>query len=106
MVATFASDKKAEEITILDMRCVVSFCDFFVICTGNSNRQVQAIAEGAQEGLINLGMKINRVQGFRDGQWVLLDLGDVVLHVFEREIRGFYGLDYLWQEAKIVNWKP
>ena len=103
--AKFASDKKAEDITVLDMRHVVNFCDFFVIATGNSTRQAQAIAEGVVEGFEELGTKISRKEGFREGHWVLVDVGSVLIHVFERETREFYGLDHLWQDAKPVNWQ-
>ena len=104
LIAGFASDKKAEDITILDMRKVVNFCDFFVLCTGNSDRQIRAIAKGIDEGLEGLDIEIRHKQGVRDGRWVLRDLGSVVTHIFDSETREFYGLDYLWQEAKRVNW--
>lgn len=103
--AQFASDKKAEDITVLDMREVVNFCDFFVIATGHSTRQAQSIAEGVAEGFEELGTKISRKEGFREGLWVLVDVGSVVIHVFEKRTREFYGLDHLWQDAKPVNWK-
>ena len=105
LIAKFASDKKAEDITILDMREVVNFCDFFVICTGNSNRQVRAIADGIDDGLEELGSKLRYKQGLKSCDWVLLDLGVVIAHVFEREMRDFYGLEYLWQEAKKIQWE-
>ncbi|MDP2654800.1 MAG: ribosome silencing factor [Candidatus Omnitrophota bacterium] len=98
-----ASDKKAENIVVLDMRKVANFCDYFVICTGNSDRQVRAVAEGISEGLGQKGVNVRYQQGFRDGHWVLLDLGTVVAHVFDRETREFYGLEHLWQEAKKVH---
>lgn len=103
--AKLASDKKAEDITVLDMRHVVNFCDYFVIATGTSTRQAQSIAEGVAEGFEQLGAKITRKEGFREGHWVLVDVGDVVVHVFEKETRDFYGLDHLWQDAKPVKWE-
>lgn len=101
--AKFALEKKAEDIAILDMRGVVNFCDFFVIASGTSTRQAQAIAEGVVDGFEALGAKIGRKEGFREGVWVLVDVGDVVIHVFEKETREFYGLDHLWQDAKLVK---
>ena len=101
--AKFALEKKAEDIAILDMRGVVNFCDFFVIASGTSTRQAQAIAEGVVDGFEALGSKIGRKEGFREGVWVLVDVGDVVVHVFEKETREFYGLDHLWQDAKLVK---
>jgi len=124
--ARFAADKKAENIVILDMRGVVNFCDYFVLCTATSSRHIKAVAEGVDEGLHLLGVKIRfkqgldsagRQRGFRfatagnaapedsNGRWVLLDMGDVVVHVFENDSREFYGLDHLWQEAVAVDWQ-
>ena len=87
------------------MRRVANFCDYFVICTGNSDRQACAIADGIIEGLEKKGQKVRHQQGLSDGRWVIVDLGDVVAHVFEREMREFYGLEYLWQEATRVDLK-
>lgn len=103
--AGFASEKKAEDITVLDMRGVVNFCDFFVIASGTSTRQAQSIAEGVADGFEDLGTRITRKEGYRDGLWVLVDVGSVIVHVFEKATREFYGLDHLWQDAKPVNWK-
>lgn len=103
--AKFASEIKAEEITVLDMRQVVNFCDFFVIASGTSTRHAQSIAEGVVDGFASLGLKVRRKEGHREGVWVLVDIGDVVIHVFEKETREFYGLDHLWQDAKPVKWK-
>jgi len=105
LAAKFASEIKAEEITILDMREVVNFCDFFVIASGTSTRQAQAIAQGVVDGFEAIGSKISRKEGFRQGVWVLVDVGDVVIHVFEKETREFYGLDHLWQDAKPIKFK-
>ena len=85
------------------MRKVANFCDYFVICTGNSDRQARAIADGISEGLESIGQKVRHQQGRTDARWVIVDLGNVVAHVFEREMREFYGLEYLWQEAKRVD---
>ena len=87
------------------MRKVVNFCDFFVICSGSSTRHVSAIADDVQEQLVKLGMPVYHKQGLQDARWVILDLGSVVLHVFEPEAREFYNLEYLWQEAKEVSWE-
>ena len=105
MIAGFADDKKAEEIVILEMRKLVNFCDYFVIATGTSDRHVEAIARGVEQGLAKLGIKIPYKQGVNVSTWALLDLGDVVVHVFEGEARKFYGLEHLWQDAPKVRWK-
>jgi ribosome-associated protein len=102
-VAKFTAEKKAEEIVVLDMRKVVNFCDYFVICSGNSTRQVHAIADGIEDGLAKSKIKVRQVQGLKDCHWVIVDLGNVVAHIFDKETRDFYGLEHLWQEAKSVK---
>lgn len=97
-------DKKAENILILDMRKVVNFCDYFVLTSGTSDRHVKAIADGIEEGATDLGRRLGLKQGQDDCSWIVLDLGDVVAHVFQKDIRDFYQLEYLWQEAKKVRW--
>jgi len=92
------------DIAILDMRKVVSFCDYFVLCSGNTDRQVKAIANGIEDGLGEKGIPMPRKQGFSNSGWVLLDFCDVVVHIFEKSARDFYGLEYLWQGAKDVKW--
>ncbi len=111
-VAKFASEKKAVDILILDMRKLVNFCDYFVLATGTSDRQVKAIGEGIEEGLEDIGINAHpskNKRGFQSsdsaegvGAWVLLDMGDVVAHIFEPNAREFYGLEHLWQEAPTV----
>lgn len=84
---------------------MVNFCDYFVLCSGNSDRQVRAIARGVEEGLEKEGMRVYLKQGSQDAHWILLDLGSVVIHVFDPETREFYGLEYIWQEAKQIPWE-
>jgi ribosome-associated protein len=104
-IAEVASQKKAEDIVVLDMRRVVNFCDYFVICSGNTDRQVRAIADSLDEGLEHLGMRAYVKQGLKKSDWVIYDLGDVVTHIFQKHARAFYNLEYLWQEAKKINWE-
>ena len=114
-IAKLANDKKATDILILDMRELVNFCDFFVLATGTSDRQVKAIAEGIEDGLTEIGLKAHvgkAIRGFQStdsadgvGAWVLLDTGDVVSHIFEPNAREFYGLEHLWQDAPMTTYK-
>ncbi len=98
-----AEDKKGRNITILDISEISSIADFFVICTGGSSTNVQAIA-GAIEEKVKNTMGLNaRIEGYREGSWVLLDYGDVVIHVFQEEERGFYNLERLWADAPAVG---
>ena len=114
-VAEFADDMKAQDIVILDMRELVNFCDYFVIATGTSNRAAQAIAEGIEEKLKAQGVEANFARSLKalrgqqfsqeNGIWVLLDMGDVVAHIFEPQAREFYGLEHLWQDAVRIERK-
>jgi len=112
-IAKLADDAKAHDIVILDMRELVNFCDFFVIATGTSDRQARAIAEGIEEGLskedgfLSHGSKTKGGQQYsqENGAWILLDLGDVVVHVFEPQAREFYALEHLWQDAIKIEYK-
>jgi ribosome-associated protein len=85
------------------MRKLVNFCDYFVICSGNTSRQVRAIAEHIDDEFRNIGMSLGVKQGFKASDWVVFDAGDVVAHVFAKDVREFYGLEHLWQEAKEVK---
>ena len=89
----------ASEIVILDMREVVSYTDYFVICSGRNPRQTQAISDELQETLKRDGVLARRVEGRRQGDWVLLDFLDVVVHVFTPEARAYYRLESLWGEV-------
>jgi len=105
IIAQLARDKKAEDIVVLDIRKLANFCDYFIICSGTSDRHVKAIADGVQDGLKEAGLSIGKIQGYREGKWVIVDSSDIVVHVFEKANREFYGLEYLWQGGKKVTWK-
>ena len=85
------------------MRKVVNFCDYFVICSGNTIRQVRAVAEHIDDEFEALGMSLRFKQGFKASEWIVFDAGDVVVHVFVKDVREFFGLEYLWREAKEVK---
>ena len=89
---------------ILDIRKLANFCDYFVLCSGNSDRQVVAISEGIKSGLKDLGLKVSHSEKDVNKDWILLDLGDIVVHVFQKDVREFYSLEHLWQDAKKVSW--
>jgi ribosome-associated protein len=99
-IAGFAGDKKAIEVVELDLRGVLGYADYFVICSGNTDRQVKAIHDGIHEGMKKEhGLLPRRVEGLPQAHWVLMDYLDVVVHVFTPETRGFYRLEQLWGEA-------
>ena len=102
-----ASDKKALDPVVLDLREVASFTDFFVIVSATNVRQVQAIADAIQEQLRKeSGARPARVEGYRSAEWVLLDYGDFIFHVFEEKSRRFYDLERLWRDAARVSLPP
>ena len=99
-----ALDKKALEPVLLDVQGRASYTDYILVLSGRSDRQVQAIAEAVQESLRrNLGVHAIGIEGKRDGQWTLIDFGDIVVHVFYHPIRDFYDLEGLWGDAPRVH---
>ncbi len=104
-IARFASEKKAEDIVVLDMRKVVNYCDYFVLCSGNTDRQARAIADHIHDELKEMNVRLRLREGFAKADWVIVDTGDVVTHVFQKRVREFYQLEYLWQDAKSVDWE-
>ncbi len=101
-----ASDKKALDLIALDLRAIASFTDVFLIATGTNQRQVQAIADAVVEQLKTRGTRAARVEGYNAAEWVLLDYGDFIFHVFEEKARRFYDLERLWRDAVRVALPP
>lgn len=101
--AFFASEKKAEKILILDVAALTSYTDYFVICEAPSERQAQAIGQNVLDEMAKLGKKPLGVEGLEQGLWVLLDYGDMVVHVFMETMRHHYNLEGFWHEAKIIS---
>ena len=99
LIAQSAYDVKAEAVVCLDLRKLSSFTDYFVIATGRSDRQVQAIADRIEENAAKKHQKPIGVEGYQKGHWILLDFGDVVAHIFYEEARAFYALEKLWGDA-------
>ncbi|HEX7333693.1 MAG TPA: ribosome silencing factor [Pyrinomonadaceae bacterium] len=98
-----ASEKKAIEPVVLDLREIASFTDYFVIVSGANERQVQAISDEVYETLKKSGHAAARVEGYKTAEWILLDYGDFVVHVFEQKARKFYDLERLWRESKRIE---
>jgi ribosome-associated protein len=97
-----ASDKQAGNIVLLDVRGICSFADYFVICAGDSARQVRTILEEIEFSLKKEGVLPHHREGTVDSGWLLLDYGDVIIHIFRAEERDFYNLDEFWHEARTV----
>ncbi|MBS4215580.1 MULTISPECIES: ribosome silencing factor [Neobacillus] len=98
-----ADDKRAENILALNMKGISLIADYFMICHGNSDKQVQAIAREIREKANEKGCDVKRMEGFDEARWVLIDLGDVVAHVFHRDERSYYNLERLWGDAPRVD---
>lgn len=101
-----ASDKKALAPIILDLRAVANFTDFFLIVSGANVRQVQAIADEVVERLKQEGTRVARIEGYNAAEWVLLDYGDLIIHVFEERARQFYDLERLWRDGARIELPP
>jgi ribosome-associated protein len=89
-------------MTVLDLRDITSFADFFLICSGTNSRQIQAIADGIELQLKELGEYPNSIEGYQNAEWVLLDYGDYLIHIFTEKARQYYDLERLWRDAKTV----
>ncbi len=94
---------KAFDVVVLDLRGLASFADIFIICSGRSHRQVSAIAEFVERDLKTKGIKSLGMEGLREGHWVLMDYGDVIVHVFYEPVRIFYDLEGLWSDARRIK---
>ena len=106
MAALAAGDKKASEIVILDVSRTSGVTDFLVIGTADSERQVLAVTDHIDKALTEKGHRLFGLEGTESGIWVLMDFGDVVVHIFKRSAREHYGLDRLWSDAKPVSLTP
>lgn len=98
-----ADDRKAVDLKVLRLQEVTDFTDYFLLCSGTSERQVQAIADAVQEKLREARVRPLHVEGYNRAQWVLIDYGDLVVHIFQEEPRRFYSLERLWGDAPDVT---
>ena len=105
LTAKAASEKKASDIVIMEMTELTSTTDYFVISSANTATQVRAIADNVEEKLAEAGKEMLHEEGHREGEWILLDFGDVVVHVFRQDAREFYALEQLWADAKLETYE-
>ncbi len=101
--ARAAEEKQARNLKVLDLREVTSFADYFVICSGTNTRQIQAIADEIHQRLKKLGENPNSMEGYDNAEWVLMDYGDYLIHIFSEKARLYYDLERLWRDAKTVE---
>ncbi|EGQ1779958.1 TPA: ribosome silencing factor [Staphylococcus pseudintermedius] len=106
MLTVEAADaKKAEEIISLNMSGVSDLTDYFVVCHGNNERQVQAIARAVKESAESHQIEVKRMEGFNEARWILVDLTDVVVHIFHKDERSYYNLEKLYQDVEMLGYK-
>jgi ribosome-associated protein len=98
-----AAEKKAQEIVVLKLTAITEFTDYFIICTGNSTRQIQAIADEVTQRLKAQGLRALNLEGYQTGEWILIDFGAFVFHVFTEKSRNFYDLERLWRDAEKIT---
>ncbi len=98
--AAFAEDKKAKDVVIMDLAGLSDVADYFVIAGGTSERHVGTIADGIETGMKTEGVRPSFMEGYREGRWVIIDYGNVIVHIFLEQLRELYDLESLWIEAK------
>jgi ribosome-associated protein len=100
--ALSADEKKGKEVKILDIRSISTISDYFVICSATNSAHIRAIADTVEETVTQLGLTLHHMEGYQNGRWILLDFGDIVVHVMHEEERQFYNLERLWGDAREV----
>ena len=98
-------DKKAEDITIIDISEVSVLADYFIIADGSNRNQVQAMADSAEEALGRAGYDAKQIEGYQSANWILMDYKDIIVHVFSKEDRAFYDLERIWRDGKQISKK-
>ena len=96
-------DKKAEDITILDISEVSVLADYFIIAGGSNRNQVQAMADSAEDALGRAGYEPKQIEGYQSANWILLDYKDIIIHIFDKENRLFYDLERIWRDGKTIE---
>lgn len=100
LVQEALEDKKAQDIQVLDLRGLSNIADCFVIASGNNENQLRAMADEVEQRLFRSGVKLHHSEGYSGATWILLDFGTLLVHLFNKEQRAFYGLDHVWGDAK------
>ena len=98
-----ADDKKAYDLLALDISGIASFASYFIFCTGDSSRQIQAVADEIEKQLRDAGIRPSHVEGYQNSEWILMDYFDLVIHIFSKNARAFYDLERLWRDGKKLN---
>lgn len=96
-------DKKGEDISIIDISEVSVIADYFIIAAGKNKNQIQALSDAAEEKLGRAGLPLKQIEGYNNANWILLDFGDIIVHIFDKENRLFYDLERIWKDGKQMN---
>lgn len=96
-------DRKAEDVKIIDIREISPIADFFIIADGTNQNQIQAMRDAVDETLYKAGLKVKQIEGNQNSTWILMDYGDVIIHIFSREDRLFYDLERIWRDGKQIG---
>jgi ribosome-associated protein len=96
-------DKKAEDVKVIDISEVTVIADYFIIAGGNNPSQIQALSNHLEETLGRAGMPVKQIEGYETANWVLLDFGDIIVHIFDKENRLLYDLERIWRDGKVVD---
>lgn len=96
-------DRKAEDVKVIDIREISTVADYFILATGNNQNQIQAMRDACDEALHKAGLHTKQVEGNSNSTWILMDYGDIIIHIFSREDRLFYDLERIWRDGKIIN---
>lgn len=96
-------DKKGEDIRIIDISKISVLADYFLIASGSNKNQVQAMADNVQEELYKAGTEVKQIEGYQTGNWILMDYGDIIIHVFSSEDRLFYDLEKIWRDGTSIS---
>ena len=105
LAAMAADDKKARDMIALDISAIASFADWFLICTGDSSRQAQAISDEIEMRLKQAGVRPYHIEGYQNAEWVVMDYSDLVVHIFSKTARAYYDLERLWRDAVPIELK-
>lgn len=96
-------DRKAEDVKVIDIREISPIADFFIIANGTNQNQIQAMRDAADEALYKAGLTVKQVEGNQNSTWILMDYGDIIIHIFSKEDRLFYDLERIWRDGKEID---
>lgn len=96
-------DRKAEDVTVIDISEISPIADYFIIANGTNQNQLQAMRDAADEALYKAGVKVRQIEGNQSSTWILMDYGDIIIHIFSKEDRLFYDLERTWRDGKVVD---